>query len=88
MGCGCSQRRNNGIWNRGIGLKTHYLKIWHPDWQLAATILKVFRVDLRKVMTLKGSPTPSVLEFTLPVVAYLNAFGAEVEVVKINAEEA
>jgi hypothetical protein len=55
---------------------------------LAATILKVFRVDLRKVLTLKGSPTPSVLEFTLPVVAYLNAFGAEVEVVKINAEEA
>ena len=69
-------------------MKTHYIKIWHPDWQLAATILKVFRVDLRKVMTLKGSPTPSVLEFMLPAVAFLNAFGLDVEVVKINAEEA
>ena len=55
---------------------------------MAATILKVFRVDLRKVMTLKGSPTPSVLEFMLPAVAFLNAFGLDVEVVKINAEEA
>lgn len=55
---------------------------------MAATILKVFRVDLRKVMTLKGSPTPSVLEFMLPAVAFLNAFGLEVEVVKINAKEA
>lgn len=69
-------------------MKTHYIKLWNPDWQLAATILKVFRVDLRKVMTLKGSPTPSVLEFALPAIAFLNSFGVEVELVKINAEEA
>jgi hypothetical protein len=50
-----------------------------------APALKIFRVDLRKVLTFKGSPTPSVLEFMLPAVAFLNAFGLDVEVEKINA---
>ncbi len=48
--------------------------------------LKVFRVDLRKVLTFNGAPSPSVLEFYLPAVALLNAFGVEITVeTKFNA---
>lgn len=69
-------------------MSTHYIKIWHPELNKYAPALKIFRVDLRKVLTFKGSPTPSVLEFMLPAVAFLNAFGLDVEVEKINAKEA
>jgi len=65
---------------------THYIKLWHPELNKFAPALKIFRVDLRKVLTFNGAPSPSVLEFYLPAVALLNAFGVEITVeTKFNA---
>jgi hypothetical protein len=44
-------------------------------------VAKLLRIDLRKVLTFEGNPTPKVMEFLLPALAFLNAFGIDVEVV-------
>jgi hypothetical protein len=64
---------------------THYIKIWHPELNKFAPALKIFRVDLRKMLTFKGAPSANVLEFHLPALALLSAFGVELTIEKIDA---
>ena len=62
-------------------MTTHYIKLWHKSLDRYVPVAKLLRIDLRKVLTFEGNPTFNVMEFLLPALAFLNAFGIDVEVV-------